>query len=88
MRNIQFSPTAIEHLKLFKTGNQKLTFKVFELISDIQNNPFDGLGKPEPLKGKYQGYWSRKINDEHRLVYMITDQLIIIHACNGHYKDL
>ncbi len=85
MRNIQFSPTAIDNLKLFKSGNHRLAFKVFELISDIQLNPFDGLGKPEPLKGNFQGYWSRRINDEHRLIYKVTDDLIFIYACYGHY---
>lgn len=85
MKKIQFSPTAIEDLKQFKSGNQKLAFKVFELITDMQTNPFHGKGKPEPLKGNYQGFWSRRINDEHRLIYEITEHLIIIHSCYGHY---
>jgi toxin YoeB len=85
MRNVQFSPTAIEELRKFKSGNQNLAFKVFELITDIQSTPFLGLGKPEGLKGNYQGFWSRRINDEHRLIYTVTDELIIIHSCFGHY---
>jgi len=85
MRSIQFSPTAINDLKLFKSGNQKLVFKILELLTDIQSSPFQGLGKPEPLKENYQGFWSRRINDEHRLVYRVTDDLIIIHSCYGHY---
>ena len=51
MKNVQFSPSAINDLKLFKSGNQKLAFRVFELIGSIQSTPFEGLGKPEPLKG-------------------------------------
>ena len=85
MRNVQFSPIAIEELRKFKSGNQDLAFKVFELITDIQNTPFLGLGKPEGLKGNFQGFWSRRINDEHRLIYTVTDELIIIHSCFGHY---
>ena len=85
MRNVQFSPTAIEELRKFKSGNQNLAFKVFELVTDIQNTPFLGLGKPEGLKGNYQGFGSRRINDEHRLIYTVSDELIIIHSCFGHY---
>ena len=85
MRNVQFSPSAVEELRKFKSGNQNLAFKVLELIIDIQHNSFTGLGKPEGLKGNYKGYWSRRINDEHRLIYTVTDELIIIHSCFGHY---
>ncbi len=85
MRKILFSQSALESLKKFKTVNQKLAFKVFELITDIQRNPFESLGKPEPLKGNFSGYWSRRITDEHRLIYKITDDLIEIHSCFGHY---
>ena len=85
MRNILFSSVAIENLKRYKSGNQKLAFKVLELVTDIQANPFEGLGKPEPLKGDYSGYWSRRINDEHRLIYEIREDLIVVHSCYGHY---
>lgn len=85
MRKIQFSPDAIKDLKMFKSGNQNLAFKFFELITDIQSTPFKGIGKPEALKGNYAGFWSRRINDEHRLIYTVTNELIIIHSCYGHY---
>ena len=85
MKNVQFSPSAIEEFSKFKSGNQNLVFKIFELITDIQNTPFQGLGKPEGLKGNYQGFWSRRINDEHRLIYKVTDNIIIIYSCFGHY---
>ena len=87
MRQVQFAPDAISDLRKFKSGNQALAFKIFELISDIQSNPFEGLGKPEPLKENYKGFWSRRINDEHRLVYRVTNDLIIIQSCYGHYTD-
>ena len=85
MRKIQFSSDAINDLKKFKSVDQKLAFKIFELIIDIQNDPFKGLGKPEPLKGNYSGFWSRRINNEHRLIYSVTNELINIFSCFGHY---
>ena len=85
MRKVQFSPDAMNDLIRFKSGNQKLAFRVFELVNDIQSNPFQGIGKPEGLKGNFSGFWSRRINDEHRLIYKVTDDLIIIHSCYGHY---
>ena len=85
MRAIIFSQTALSHLSAFKNGNQKLVFKVLELIEDIQKNPFTGKGKPEPLRYEYAGFWSRRINDEHRLIYKISDDEIEVYSCFGHY---
>nr|WP_293104591.1 Txe/YoeB family addiction module toxin [Okeania sp. SIO2F4] len=56
------------------------------MIKDIDRSSFSGLGKPEPLKYELSGYWSRCINDEHRLVYKVTDDEIIIIACKYHYE--
>lgn len=87
MKKIVFTQTALEEMNRFKAGNQRLAFKIIELILDIQKNPFTGLGKPEALKGDLQGYWSRRINDEHRLLYKVTDDEILIDKCYGHYND-
>jgi len=87
MRKILFSPSAIEDLQLFRSGNTKLVFKIFEIISDIQTDPFKGMGKPEPLKGNFKGFWSRRINDEHRLIYKVTNDAIEIYSCYGHYSQ-
>ena len=57
------------------------------LIKDIGRNPFDGIGKPEPLKGELSGFWSRRIDDEHRLVYVAEEDAILIIACKGHYNN-
>nr|WP_197083671.1 Txe/YoeB family addiction module toxin [Crocosphaera watsonii] len=59
--------------------------KIVELINDILRQPFSGRGKPEPLKHNLKGYWSRRINDEHRLIYQVTDTEIIIISCKFHY---
>lgn len=84
---VQFSETALKELQLYKSVNAKLVFKIFELISDIQKSPFAGLGKPEPLKGDFSGCWSRRINDEHRLIYIVKESVIEIVKCYGHYQD-
>jgi len=86
MRKVQFTHTSIEDLKKYKSGSQKLVFKIFELIEDIQKTPYSGMGKPEALKHGYAGFWSRRINDEHRLVYKVTDEHIEIYRCFGHYE--
>ena len=87
MRLIQFTQKAIEELNEFRSGNQKLVFKILDLIEDIQKTPFKGIGKPEALKGNYSGYWSRRINNEHRMIYKVDDEKIIVFRCFGHYSD-
>ncbi|WP_424102539.1 Txe/YoeB family addiction module toxin [Moorena producens] len=67
--------------------NDKMLLKrVNLLVRDIIRNPFDGIGKPEPLKANLSGYWSRRINSEHRLVYEITDEELTIISCRFHYQ--
>ena len=64
----------------------KRTFKkIVELLNDIKRDSYKGLGKPEPLKHELAGYWSRRITDEHRLVYKVSGNDIIIFSCKGHY---
>lgn len=87
MRNVTFSPSALEDLRHFKSGNQKLVFKILEIISDIQKDPFNGIGKPEPLKQNLRGFWSRRIDNEHRLIYRVTETAIEIISCHGHYSQ-
>lgn len=87
MRKVVFLEKSLDELKQYKNSEPKLVFKIFELIQDINKTPFEGLGKPEPLKGKMQGYWSRRISDEHRLVYSVTDTEINIFTCRSHYNQ-
>ena len=65
--------------------DRKTLKRINELIRDIQRSPFEGIGKPEPLKNRYSGWWSRRINDTDRIVYKERDGAIIIAACKGHY---
>ena len=66
--------------------NKKIYGKIVGLIDDILRNPFDGIGKPEPLKYGLKGCWSRRITDEHRLVYRINENAVIIISCKFHYE--
>jgi toxin YoeB len=59
--------------------------RINELLKDISRNPFEGMGKPEPLKFKYSGFWSRRIDEEHRLIYQVSDDSILIAKCRFHY---
>ena len=65
--------------------DKKMLKKINELLKYISRTPFHGLGKPEPLKHKYKGFWSRRINDEHRIIYRVTSDEIHIAKCRFHY---
>ena len=65
---------------------KKILKRINQLIKDIDRNGYEGIGKPEPLKYELQGYWSRRIDDEHRLVYRIVDNKIEIVSCRLHYQ--
>ncbi len=65
--------------------DKKMVARSNELLKEISRNPFLGLGKPEPLKYKYKGFWSRRINEEHRLIYKVTESEILIAKCRFHY---
>jgi toxin YoeB len=81
-----FTETAWRDYLWFQQHNQKLLRRVNNLIRDIQRDPFRGIGKPEPLKGELSGYWSRRINAEHRLVYEVSNDVLIIISCRYHYS--
>lgn len=71
-----------------KSGNLKIQKRITELIADTMLHPFEGKGKPEPLKGELQGKWSRRINKEHRMIYSISDGKLFLYvfALRYHYK--
>ncbi len=74
------------HDYLYWQETDKQTLKrINTLIKDIQRNPFTGIGKPEPLKHQFAGFWSRRINDEHRLVYTFIESELVIIQCRYHY---
>ena len=67
--------------------NQSHWKKINRLLGETLRTPFEGTGKPEPLKGKYSGYWSRRITKEHRLIYRVENNALEILSCMGHYED-
>jgi len=86
MEKIAFLPRAFNELAVWAEEDRNILAKIFELIKDIQRNPFSGLGKPEPLKHKFRGLWSRRITREHRLIYRVGNEEIVIVSCRFHYE--
>lgn len=83
---IEFTDTAMEDYDYWKkTNNQKVIDKIKKLLTNITETPFDGIGKPEPLKYDFKGYWSRRINKEHRIVYKVSKDTIYIIQLRRHY---
>ncbi len=76
---------AREDYLYWQQTDKSVLLKINELIRDSMRDPFKGKGKPEPLKGKYAGFWSRRITDQHRLVYAVRDKQIFILQCRFHY---
>ena len=80
-----FSENAWDDYQYWIKTDKKILKRVNALIQDIQRSPFSGIGKPEPLKHGLSGYWSRRINDEHRIVYAVKDDSIFIAQVRYHY---
>ncbi|MEO8838122.1 MAG: Txe/YoeB family addiction module toxin [Herbaspirillum sp.] len=85
MRNVTFTPDAWETYVYWQGQDRKTLKRINELIKATQRTPFDGLGKPEALCENLSGFWSRRINEEHRLVYEASDAEISIISCRFHY---
>lgn len=85
MRDIVFVPKAFKEYQEWISRDRKIALRIGDLIRDILRSPFDGIGKPEPLKYDFAGCWSRRIDQEHRLVYSITETSVVIYSCSSHY---
>ena len=83
---IVFTEAGWEDYLWFQEHDRKLLRRINLLIKDAARNPFQGIGKPEPLKSDLSGYWSRRINSEHRLVYGFTEIELTIISCRYHYQ--
>lgn len=83
--NVSFTEIAWEDYTYWQNTDRKFAKKINELIKDIKRTPFEGIGKPEGLKYDLSGKWSRRINDEHRLIYQVEGKNLIIYACRYHY---
>jgi toxin YoeB len=86
MRNIAFTAKGWTDLIEWSKTDRKIFNKISRLIEETARNPFKGTGKPELLKHKLKGHWSRRITDEHRLVYTVSEKEVKIISCKYHYK--
>ena len=86
-RELTFMPTAWDEYLEWQKQDKKIVRKINELIKDIQRSPFEGIGKPEPLKENFSGYWSREITKKHRIVYKVEKDSIKIVQVENHYSD-
>jgi len=84
-RNLTFTPEGWGDYQYWLSQDKKTLQKINKLIRDTQRHPFEGLGKPEPLKDNYTGLWSRRIDDKNRFIYAVTDDEVRIVGCRFHY---
>lgn len=83
--NITFTTDSWDDYLYWQKNDKKILKRINQLIKEIKRSPFEGIGKPEPLKFQLQGCWSRRIDQEHRLVYEVNDNTILIIGCRFHY---
>lgn len=83
--NITFTTDASNDFQSWSRDDKKVFSKIVSLIKDVERSPFKGIGKPEPLKHDFSGFWSRRITKEHRLVYKVEKDTISIASCKFHY---
>ena len=83
---ILFTEEAWKDFEWFLDNDKRLAKRIRQLLKDIKRSPEDGIGKPEPLKFQLSGYWSRRINKEHRLVYKVQKDTILVLTCRYHYE--
>ncbi len=87
MSKFLFTEDAWEDYLYWQTQDKKIVKRINQLLQDIERNGYNGIGKPEPLRGDLSGFWSRRIDDEHRIVYRVTEDRVEIIQCRGHYDD-
>jgi len=85
MPGVAFTSDAFADYNEWASTNKQVFKRLVSIINDCQRDPFRGIGKPEPLKHQLKGCWSRRITDEHRLVYQVTSEFIVIISCKYHY---
>ena len=83
--NVTFTPTALDDLRYWLKTDKRLADRILALLEETRRTPFEGAGKPEPLRFQLAGCWSRRIDREHRLVYHVEENEIVVIACRYHY---
>lgn len=84
---LQWEDRTWEEYEYWLTQDKRTLKRINALIRDIMRSPFEGIGKPEPLKGNLSGLWSRRIDEINRIVYFVRDDIVFIISCKGHYDD-
>ncbi len=87
MRDLLFLPQGWEDYLFWQEHDKRMAKRINQLIRDVMRDPFTGIGKPEPLRNKWSGWWSRRIDDTHRLVYKPEKEQLVIAACRTHYES-
>lgn len=87
MSDLTFTENAFAEYLYWQTQDKKTLKRINLLLKDILREPFEGIGKPEPLKDDKSGYWSRRIDETNRLVYRVSEGRIEIYQCKGHFDD-
>ena len=82
---LEFKPQAFEDLQYWAKYQPKTVKRILRIIEESQRNPFSGIGKPEPLKNELSGWWSKRIDSEHRLIYKVENDCLVIAQARGHY---
>jgi len=83
--NVTLTPTALDDLRYWLKTDKRQAERILALVEEIRRTPFEGAGKPEPLRFQLAGCWSRRIDREHRLVYQVEETEIVVLACRFHY---
>ena len=84
--NVEFVPKAFKEYQEWVEIDRRTALRIGDLIKGILRSPFEGIGKPEALKHQFKGFWSRRIDQEHRLIYKVTENSIVIISCYSHYQ--
>jgi toxin YoeB len=84
---LEFRQQAFEDLQYWVQMNPKVAKRLLRLIEEAKRNPFGAAGKPEPLRGELSGWWSKRIDQEHRLIYRVEGDSLIVAQAKGHYDD-
>ena len=84
-KRIQWDFDAWNDYLYWQQHDKQILKRINQLIKDISRSPFEGVGKPEPLKGNLSGLWSRRIDEKHRLVYLVEENAVLIFSCKGQY---
>lgn len=82
---MQINEDVRKDVALLKKEDKLLLVKLMDLLMDILQNPYQGIGHPEPLKGNLTGFWSRQISKKHRVVYQVDEEIVMVVGCYGHY---